>query len=54
MTAITLTPKEKAIVDRQCSGCMYWNNHGGCYWLQPNDKREPRPIEDCGVFEVKP
>ncbi len=54
MTAITLSPEEKAIAEGQCSGCKWWNNYGGCYWLQPNGRREPHPLPDCGAFEVKP
>ncbi|KKK87957.1 hypothetical protein LCGC14_2748020 [marine sediment metagenome] len=52
--AITLSPEEKAIVERQCEGCKFWNLFAGCLWLEVYEPENHQPIRDCGAFEVRP
>lgn len=53
MTPLPLTPEEKAIAERQCQGCLYWNWHNGCGWWAYEGKA-PLPVEDCGMYENHP
>ena len=58
MTAITLSPEEKAIVERLCDGCRWWSWFEGCSWNKQErttfKKFDAQPMSDCGAFEVKP
>ena len=51
--AITLTPSEKAIAERQCDGCVYWNWFKGCYWPGNvhNRRSDDLPVKDCCRFK---
>ncbi|KKN15545.1 hypothetical protein LCGC14_0984900 [marine sediment metagenome] len=49
MTAITLSPEEKAIAERQCDGCRYWNWHDGCLIVGPK-MADLKPVANCAHF----
>ncbi len=52
MTALPLTPEEKAIAERQCVGCKYWDWFSGCHY-DPSESDGAFPVPNCGVSQKR-